>query len=81
MIRGVAKTWGTSYNGSGDAFVTEINPTGSSLIYSTFLGGNGTEDLLFLPPYQPHPNSRIALDTVGNIYITGSTYSSDFPTT
>ena len=30
-----------TYGGEGDAFVSEINPTGSALVYSTYLGGNG----------------------------------------
>lgn len=52
------------------AFVTELNPSGSAPIYSTFLGGS-SYDL----------GSGIALDSLGNAYITGSTISSDFPTT
>ena len=31
----------TSYNGGGDAFVAKLNPTGSGLVYATFLGGSG----------------------------------------
>jgi hypothetical protein len=53
-----------------DAFVTEINPAGTSLIYSSFLGGNSTETGL-----------GIATDKLGNAYVIGRTYSSTFPTT
>ena len=53
-------------------FVTELNPTGTALVYSTFLGGSqNTED----------SSSAIAVDSSGNAYVTGSAYSSDFPVT
>jgi hypothetical protein len=57
------------YGGSGDAFVSEINPAGSALIYSTYLGGSGHDQ-----------SNGIAVDTSGNAYITGLTCSDDFPT-
>jgi len=60
----------TTYGGSGDAFVTKLNPTGSALVYSTFLGGSGADAGL-----------SIALDGSENAYLTGRTFSSDFPTT
>ncbi|MCM3541322.1 HYR domain-containing protein, partial [Priestia endophytica] len=60
----------TTYNGSGDVFVTKLNPTGSTLIYSTYLGGTNEEG-----------GSGIAVDAGGNAYITGFTNSTDFPTT
>ncbi len=53
-----------------DAFVTKLNASGSALIYSTYLGGNGTEW-----------GSAIAIDTSGNAYVTGPTTSTTFPTT
>ncbi|MBK8312982.1 MAG: SBBP repeat-containing protein [Acidobacteria bacterium] len=55
---------------SYDAFVVKLNPTGSALVFSTLLGGNKDESA-----------SGIALDKTGNIYVTGSTSSPDFPTT
>jgi hypothetical protein len=60
----------TTYNGRDDAFITKINSTGSSLVYSTFLGGTSDEY-----------SSGIAIDSLGNAYLTGYTFSSDFPTT
>src|SRR3989441_166203 len=54
----------------GDAFVTKLNPSGAALVYSTYLGGTGS-DLGF----------GIAVDSFGNAYVTGQTFSSDFPTT
>jgi hypothetical protein len=53
-----------------DAFVTKLNPTGSALVYSTYLGGNGDDRGL-----------GIALDSGSNAYVTGRTGSSTFPTT
>jgi uncharacterized protein (TIGR03437 family) len=61
---------GTIRGGSFEAFVTKFNPTGTQLLYSSFLGGNGNEEGL-----------DIAVDTGGNAYLTGYTYSSNFPTT
>jgi len=52
------------------AFVTKLNPTGSALGYSTYLGGSGGDD-----------GYGIAADAAGNAYVTGDTSSTDFPTT
>jgi hypothetical protein len=54
--------------GGGDAFVTKINPSGNALVYSTYLGGSSDDNGL-----------GIAVDSSGNAYITGYTYSSNFP--
>jgi hypothetical protein len=51
-------------------FVAKLSPDGSTLQYATYLGGSG-DDVL----------SGIALDSGSNIYVTGTTTSSDFPTT
>jgi hypothetical protein len=59
----------TSHNGSRDAFVVKLNPNGSSLLYGTFIGGS-YDDWGY----------GIAVDEGGNAYVTGMTYSSDFPT-
>jgi hypothetical protein len=61
-----------TYQGEGDVFVTKIDTTrtgASSLIYSSYLGGEDEETGL-----------GIAADSKGNVYITGWTYSLDFPT-
>jgi len=53
-----------------DAFVTKLNPTGSALVYSTYLGGVDVDDAL-----------GIAVDAAGSAYVAGQTTSHDFPTT
>lgn len=53
-----------------DAFVTELNPDGTGLVYSTFLGGSSMDAAY-----------GIALDDAGNAYIAGYTYSTNFPVT
>ena len=55
--------------GNGDVFVTKINAAGSALVYSTYLGGNASES-----------GFGIAVDSMGNAYVTGQTSSTDFPT-
>ena len=52
-----------------DIFVSKLNPSGTALVYSTYLGGAGQDN-----------GSDIAVDAAGNAYITGYTGSSDFPT-
>jgi hypothetical protein len=53
-----------------DAFVAKLNPPGSALIYSTYLGGTGSDY-----------GYAIALDGSSNAYVTGYTTSTNFPTT
>ncbi|MFC1731113.1 SUMF1/EgtB/PvdO family nonheme iron enzyme [candidate division KSB1 bacterium] len=59
-----------SYNGDDDVFVVKLNPSGSSLIYSTFLGGTGRDI-----------GNDIAIDASGNAYVTGIAGSTEFATT
>ncbi len=58
----------TGLLGSSDAFVTKLNPTGSALVYSTYLGGRGFEN-----------GNAIAVNSAGNAYVVGVTNSLDFP--
>jgi photosystem II stability/assembly factor-like uncharacterized protein len=53
----------------GDAFVVKFNPTGDQFLYMTYIGGTDYE--------QP---AGLAVDSDGNTYVTGQTYSWDFPT-
>ena len=61
-----------SSTGNGAAYVTEINPTGTSVLYSTYFSGNGGEGAF-----------SVALDSSSppNVFITGFTCSTNFPTT
>ncbi len=59
----------TKPGGNGDAFIAKLNPSGSSLVYSTYLGGGGTDS-----------GQGIAVDGSGNAFVSGSTASADFPT-
>jgi hypothetical protein len=54
--------------GGENAFVTTFSADGSSLVYSTYLGGSANDR-----------GAGIAVDSVGSSYVTGSTDSSDFP--
>ena len=55
---------------SADAFVVKLNPSGTRILYTAFLGGSGYDSA-----------RGIAIDSQGNAYITGVTTSSDLPTT
>ena len=59
----------TTQVGSYEAFATKLNPTGTGLVYSTFLGGSGDDR-----------GQAIAVDAAGNAYVTGLTTSVNFPT-
>jgi Beta-propeller repeat/HYDIN/CFA65/VesB-like, Ig-like domain/Abnormal spindle-like microcephaly-assoc'd, ASPM-SPD-2-Hydin len=63
-----AKAPQTIFGGVSDAFVAELSPDGSTLIYGTYLGGNAADF-----------GQGIAIDSTGNAYVTGSTQSPDFP--
>lgn len=66
VTAGVAQS---TNRGDYDAFLAKLNPTGSSLIFSTFLGGTDSDG-----------GVDIAIDGIGNSYIVGSTRSTDFNT-
>jgi len=57
----------TYFGGGSDAFVAKLNPAGSALVYSTYLGGSSVDYA-----------GGIAVDFIGNAYVAGYTASSDF---
>ena len=58
------------YGGGGtDAFVCKLNPSGTALVYSTFIGGSDADAA-----------AGVAVDLAGNAYVVGNTLSTDFPT-
>ena len=63
--------------GPSDAFVAKLNPDGTRLVYSSYLGGSGGTS----PSTGAEEGSAIAIDAAGNAYVAGSTKSYDFPTT
>lgn len=58
----------STFGGGSDAFVTKLSSTGA-LLFSTYLGGVNID-----------AGQAIAVDTTGNVYVTGSTASLNFPT-
>jgi Beta-propeller repeat len=70
-VRKISDRVAEAFAGGSDAFVTKLNPAGSGLLYSTYLGGSGSYDL----------GSGIAVDAAGDAFVTGVTNSTNFPTT
>ncbi len=66
---------GKHAGGMSDIFVAKLNPWGSALIYSTYIGGSDRD-----AQWMQYSGNGIAVDGSGNVYITGTTFSSDFPT-
>ena len=62
--------------GINDVFVAKLTASGSSLVYSTFLGGNDREQVII----DIAGAARVAVDGSGNAYVSGTTQSIDFPT-
>jgi hypothetical protein len=54
--------------GANDAFIAKLNPQGDSLLYSTYLGGDGNDGL-----------ADLAVNSAGEAYLVGGTYSKNFP--
>jgi hypothetical protein len=66
----VAGSFDTTHGGEFDGFAAKLNPAGSALVYSTFLGGSGFDSA-----------SGVAVDAAGNAYVAGGTGSAEFTTT
>ena len=56
--------------GTSNGFVAKLSPSGSSLVFSTYLGGSGKDQI-----------NALALGRDGNVYVTGYTNSANFPAT
>jgi hypothetical protein len=81
---------GFGLGGVGDAFVAKFNPAlsgAASLVYSTYLGGNGDDGYFGdqtagdVYVYGAQIDGGIAVDSAGNAYVTSATTSTNFPTT
>jgi Bacterial Ig-like domain (group 3) len=59
--------------GGYDTAITEFSPDGTAVLYSTYLGGSGDDDI--------NGTGQIRLDAQGNVHLSGSTASTDYPTT
>jgi hypothetical protein len=70
VTSGAFQTTSKTTSGASTAFVAKMNPTGTALVYATYLGGS-TNDYA----------NAIAVDSSGDAYIAGETESADFPTT
>ena len=66
----VVGAFDNTYNGDWDGFILKLNPAGTSLAFSTYLGGD-------LADFAQHA----VLDNAGNIIVAGNTYAGDFPIT
>jgi hypothetical protein len=63
-----------------DAFVAKLNAAGNALVFSSYLGGARSENLGLLDAGTRGLATGIAVDGAGEIYITGTTDSANFPT-
>jgi hypothetical protein len=73
-----AVNYATPSNNVSTAFISKFNPSGTALLYSTYLGGVAITNTLH---QQGDYGKAIAVDASGNAYVTGYTYSEDFPIT
>jgi hypothetical protein len=64
-----ASAFQTFWGGGGDAFVTKLFPGGAGVVWSTYLGGSGSDEAV-----------AIAVDPLGAATVTGRTFSPNFPT-
>lgn len=87
----LGSSYDNSFNGVADIVVTKLNPTGTALLGSTFMGGSGADgvNVQATPPngtstlmynYGDDARSEIIADKAGNVYVAANTQSTDFPT-
>jgi hypothetical protein len=70
------ENYATEYSSDLGSFLTEMNPSGSALVYSTFVGGSGS-----LAGENCGCSTALALDSSANVFVVGRTFSEDFRTT
>lgn len=68
MVYAGIETANSGSNFDSEAFVTKLNSAGNALVFSTYLGGGGNDE-----------GDGIAVDSTGNVLVTGQTASTDFP--
>ena len=86
-----AGAYQTTNHGGWDMIVSKLNSTGTSLVASTYIGGSSNDCVNFDSTeytygelkhnYGDDSRSEVQVDAAGNIYVAGSTTSTDFPTT
>src|SRR5690606_8352726 len=87
-----ASAYDNTFNGLIDIYVAKLNPTGTALIASTFIGGTGNDGINVSDGFNANQNSlkynygddsrsEVIVDKTGNIYVVASTQSTNFPTT
>ena len=74
---------GVPYNLGADAIITKLNPTGTALIGSTYIGGTANDGInqSISTNYSDEARGEVVVDELDNIYVTCSSRSNDFPTT
>jgi len=70
VVQGTYGGSGGDFNQLGDGFVSRLSADGKSLLASTYLGGNSGDGL-----------EGVAVDAVGNVFVSGGSHSTNFPTT
>ena len=86
-----ASAYRTSNAGDWDMVITKLNPAGTALVASTYIGGSGPDGVNYDSTeygygqlkhnYGDDSRSEVQVDKLGNIYVAGSTSSTDFPVT
>ena len=74
VTQGAFQTKNNATDSGSNAFLAKLNSTGTALVYSTYIGGSGASLV-------GEQGNAVAIDSNGNAYIAGHSYSSDFPVT